>query len=68
MDDAMHRLGLSLDLIPNRATASGTEVFILVARGEDQEEPLAHRGRHLAAGAKKGRSFKVLIVCLTCHL
>ena len=55
------------DLIPDRVTAPRTEILILFTRGEDQKEPLAHRGRHLAAGAKEFRRFKIFIVRLTFH-
>ena len=54
-------------LIPDRVAAPRTEIFILLSRGEDQQEPLAYRGRHLAAGAIECRRFKVLIIRLTFH-
>ena len=57
-----------LNLVPDLGATPGTEIFKLFAFGEDKEEALAHRGRHLAAGAKKRRCFKVLIIRLTCHL
>jgi hypothetical protein len=63
----MKPLNPFLELIPYGITTAGTQILILVTLGEDQEQPLPHRCRHLAAGAKERGGLKVLIVRLTCH-
>jgi hypothetical protein len=67
MDDEMNAPLPFLDLIPYRATAPAAQIFVLFAVGEDQEESLSHRGRHLTTGAKESRGLEVLIVSFTRH-